>query len=299
MSIYLEMLVQYGFSDLSCKKKAVDELMLIKNKVASFFHLSECFIFDIEDYDETEFDSDNRYRLNLPIQNLDIELGNGYLMIDGSWSYSQYFYATNGNSWLRYMHFDVLRALGYEEAYIMDEFHGSNHNYQGNKEFGCYNMSFDVWKAENTNPPVLPLSVLHAPMTNVRPEIERVYLDKFEDCKLRLMTLQKKFPQYKILTIANFSRNFILALAENKPIIIDEKSGETLACGDIYGINNRFNNAGFVIYNDTGSAFFSFDGIQRTPFRKGSFSWHRKESCPCIMEVLDDNTGEVIYKKCI
>lgn len=297
MSVYVEMLVPYSFSDLSCKRKAIDELMLIKNKFASFFHLSECFIFDIEDYDETEFDSDNRYRLNLPIQDLDIELGNGFLMIEGAWNYSQYFYATDGNSWLRYMHFDVLRALGYREAYVMDEYHGSNNIYSGNKEFGCYNMSFDVWKAENPNPPVLPLSVLHDSKANVRPEIESVYLDKFEDCKLRLMTLEKKFPQYKILTIANFSGSFILVLYENKPIIIDEKSGKTLDCGYIQGINNRFNSAGFEIYRDTESAFFSFDGIQRTPFRKGSFSWHWEKGCALIIEVLDDNTGEVIYTK--
>lgn len=299
MSVYVEMLVPYDFNSLSCKEKAVNELMAIRNKLASFFHISKEFVFDIEDYDGTEFDGENRYRLDLPIQDVDIELGNGYLMIDGAWNYSQYFYAGSGIPWLRYTHFDVLRALGYSEAYVMDEYHGSNNIYPGNKEFGCYNMHFEVWKSVNPNPPILPMSVLHDPKDEKWPETESVYIDKFEDCKERLKALQHKFPDYKILTIATFSGDFILALNDNAPVIINENNGEILDCGKIDGIRNRFNSAGFEIFHGSESAFFSCDGILRTPFREGSFSWHWREGRERIIDVTDDNTGEVVYSKFI
>lgn len=298
MSVFVEMFVPYRFNDLSCKEKVDNELEAIKNKVASFFHVSECFILEVVDYSDDIKLNDNElsfdYCFHMPIQDLGIELGNGFLKIDGGWNYSQYFYALGGKSWLRYMHFDLLRALGYSEAYIMDEYHGSNHAYPNNVEFGNTDMNFDIWKKENPNPPILPMSVLYDPKIDERPEIESVYLDKFEDCKERLNALQIKFPKYEILTIDNFSGDFILALDENRPIIVNENTGDILPCGKIDGINVRFNGAGFEIYHDKESAFFSFDGVQRTPFRNGKFSWHWKGFDDAI-EVYDDSTGEVIY----
>lgn len=294
------MLVPYRFNDLSCKEKVVNELEAIKNKVASFFHISEGFILEVVDYSDDIKLNDNElsfdYCFNMPIQDLGIELGNGFLLIDGAWNYSQYFYALGGKSWLRYMHFDLLRALGYSEAYVMDEYHGSNHSYPNNAEFGNTDMNFDIWKKENPNPPILPMSVIFDPKIDKRQETESVYLDKFEDCKERLNALQIKFPEYEILTIANFSGDFILALDDNRPIIVNENTGEVLACGKIDGINVRFNSAGFEIIRDNESAFFSPDGVQRTPFRKGKFSWDWKGHADAIA-VTDESTGEVIYTK--
>lgn len=299
MSVYVEMLVPYDFDSLSCKEKAIKELETIKTRLAAFFHISKEFVFDIEDYDGTEFEGENRYRLDLPIQVLDIELGNGYLMIGGGWKYSQYFYASGGKPWLRYTHFDVIRALGYSEAYVMDEYNGSNKLYPGDKEFGNYDMHFDVWKSVNPNPPILPMSALHDPKDDKWPEIESVYIDKFDDCKVRLKALQQKFPDYKILTIAPFSGDFILVLKDNQPAIINEINGDILNCGNIDGIKNRFHSAGFEIFHGSESAFLSCDGIQRTPFREGAFSWHWREGRELIIDVTDDNSGDVVYSKLV
>lgn len=294
MSVYVEAIAPYDFHEVATKEKAITKLNELKNMFVQYYRMELICHLEIEDYENSEFNFDNRYKLSLSILPLDIELGNGYLLIDGAWNYSKYFYKGEENvSWLRCMFYDVLRVLCIEKAYIVDEFHGTNNIYADGKEFGSYAMTFEDWKREYDEPAILPQNASW-------PEIEGIYLDTFDDCKKRLNQLQERFSNLEILTTATICENFLLALESGHPVLVNEKSGKILRFGKIDGINNLFNGAGLQVFKGNKSSFFNNMGKKVTPYRVRAFEWRwGKNPNVYNIEVFDVKTGEIIYKKII
>lgn len=300
MSVYIEAIVPYDFRDISDKEKALAEIYSIRDKFVAFYKLSKLYEIDICDYEDGKCDS--TYELDLTLQPLSIELGNGFLFIHGGWRYSQYFYLSeDGVPWLRCMFYDVLHVLGIEEAYIVDEFHGDNNSYADGKYFRDYAMTFEDWKNAYPTPSELPMSVLHRIDAEEWPEIDCMYLDKFSDIKQRLSDLERKFTELEILTTCNIIGKYVYALEAGMPVLVDENSGKILRFGKIDGIYNDFNTAGIEVFKGNKSAFFTDNGKKVTPYRVGRFRWRWGDVSPQRavekIEVYNEKTKEVIYRK--
>ena len=223
-------------------------------------HLKQGFKLEIEDYEGTEWpDSPNEYRIDTPFHDFEIIIGNGYMTLDSTWRYSQYFYISNNQTWLRDKFFDFITALGYKDAIIANEYHGWNHAYGDNNLDMCdYSFTFADWKKEFPIVSKIDFSCFHT-ITGLEkwPEIEDVYIDDFKECFERKRKIEERFAEYKILTIGHICGDYILALKDDTLVLLNEKTGRPLRCGKIDGINARFNNAGFAIIKGNKCAFYT------------------------------------------
>lgn len=299
MSVYVQALLPFDFDNLDDKAAAVEKISYIKNLLAAHFHLKEGFNLVIHDYEGTEWsDSPNEYRIDTPFHDFDIIIGNGVISIDSVWSYSQYFYIVNNRTWLRDKFFDFVTALGYREALIVDEYHGGNHVYGDNKlDMSEYSFSFADWKKEFPVVPKIDFSCFHeTDSLDKLPEIEVLYLDDFKECFERKSMLEKRFHEYRILTIGYICGEFILALKDGLLVLLNEKTGKPLRCGKIDGINARFNNAGFVIRKGNKCAFYSAEGKRLTSYRVQQFGWKWAEGCAMLRVIYNLKTQEEIFR---
>lgn len=299
MSIYVQAFMPFDFDRLSDKAAAVEKITSIKNKLAEHFHLKQGFELEIVDYEESEWsDSSCEYRINTPFHDFNILIGNGFITIDSVWSYSQYFYIADAHTWLRDMFFDFINAMGYMEAIIADEYHGWNHGY-GAKNLDMYDYSFTFadWHKEFPSVPKIDSSCFHVTEgLDKCPEIEDIYIDDFKECFERKRILEERFDKYKILTIGSLCGAFILALHNDRLVLLNEDTGKPLRCGKIDGINARFNNAGFEIWKGNKCAFYSPDGKRLTPYRVQQFEWKWARDCDSRRVIYNTKTHEEIYR---
>lgn len=276
MSIYVQALMPFDFDKLSDKAAAIETISNIKDQLATHFCLKEGFKLDIEDNEGTEWsDMPNRYTIDLPFYEFEITIGNGFVIIDTSWNYSQYFYISDNHTLLRDKFFDFITALGYKEAFIVDEYHGWNKGYGDmHLDMSDYAFSFEYWKKEFPVVPKIEFSCFYDRANlDEYPEHEDLYLDDFKECFERKKMLEERFSDYKILTIGHVCGEYILALKDGSPVLLNEKTGKPLRCGKIDGINARFNGAGFAIIKGNKCAFYSPEGKRLTPYRVQQFAW--------------------------
>ncbi|WP_279159186.1 hypothetical protein [Muribaculum intestinale] len=262
-------------------------------------HLKQGFKLEIEDYEGTEWpDSPNEYRIDTPFHDFEIIIGNGYMTLDSTWRYSQYFYISNNQTWLRDKFFDFITALGYKDAIIANEYHGWNHAYGDNNLDMCdYSFTFADWKKEFPIVSKIDFSCFHT-ITGLEkwPEIEDVYIDDFKECFERKRKIEERFAEYKILTIGHICGDYILALKDDTLVLLNEKTGRPLRCGKIDGINARFNNAGFAIIKGNKCAFYTPDGKRLTPYRVHQFDCKWAEGGTMRRVIYNTKTKEEIFR---
>ena len=298
MSIYVQAFMPLDFDRLSDKAAAIEKIKSIKKQLEEHFQLKQGFELDIEDCEGTEWsDSPNEYRVDTPFHDFKVQIGNGFITIDSSWSYAQYFYIVNDNTFLRDKFFDFITALGCKEAIIADEYHGWNHGYGEQHLDMCeYSFTFADWHKEFPIVPKIEFSCFHVTKgLDKWPEIEEVYIDDFKECFERKRMLEERFCEYEILTIGHICGEFILALKDGTLVLLNEGTGKILRCGKIDGISARFNNAGFVIIKGNKCAFYTREGKRITPYRVQQFGWEWAESGKCIV-VYNTKTQEEIFR---
>ena len=299
MSVYVQAFMPLDFDRLSDKSAAKEKITSIKNHLVEHFHLKQGFELEIHDYEGTEWpDSPNEYRIATPFHDFEIIIGNGFLTIDSSWSYSLYFYIANNKTWLRDKFFDFIMALGYKEAIIADEYHGWNHGY-GNQHLDMcdYSFTFADWHKEFRTVSKIAFSCFHENIGYDKcPELEAVYIDDFKECFERKRMLEERFYEYNILTIGHICGEFILALKDGAPVLLNEETGKILRCGKIDGISARLNNAGFVIIKGNKCAFYTPEGKRLTPYRVQQFGWKWGGGGDMRRVVYNIKTQEEIFK---
>lgn len=289
----------FDFDRLSDKAAAIETITSIKKRLVEHFHLKQGFKLEIEDYEGTEWpDSPNEYRIDTPFHDFEIIIGNGYMTLDSTWRYSQYFYISNNQTWLRDKFFDFITALGYKDAIIANEYHGWNHAYGDNNLDMCdYSFTFADWKKEFPIVSKIDFSCFHT-ITGLEkwPEIEDVYIDDFKECFERKRKIEERFAEYKILTIGHICGDYILALKDDTLVLLNEKTGRPLRCGKIDGINARFNNAGFSIIKGNKCAFYTPDGKRLTPYRVHQFDCKWAEGGTMRRVIYNTKTKEEIFR---
>ncbi|MDE6415511.1 MAG: hypothetical protein K2K68_00595 [Duncaniella sp.] len=298
MSVNIEAFMPSDYYELSSKAASIEKITSIKNQLAEHFHLKQGFELEIEDNEWTEAEYPNIYRIFTPFHNFEISIGNGFTTIDSPWRYSKYFYIADNRTWLRDMFFDFVTALGYNEAIIADEFHGSNHGYGDKNIDMCdYSFTFADWLIEFPIVPKIDFSCFHENIEYDKwHEIEDLYIDDFKECFERKRMLEERFHEYKILTIGHVCGEFILALKDDALVLLNEKTGKPLRCGRIDGISARFNNAGFVIYKGNKCAFYTPEGKRITPYRVQQFDWEWAKSCVMCRTIYNTKTHEEIFR---
>lgn len=273
MGVSVGGIIRYDFYELSNKEKAAVEIKKLCEKMKSYFHVMDGFSYKIFDWENSEFQSENEYRIVTPFENIEIGLHNGFLSIDAGYNYSQYFYKNNGVAWLRCMFFDIAQSLGAEWIYIVDEYHSDNHAYANGLDWDSYAFSFDVWKSEFPEIPLLSDDMFQENDQRDKipwDQLNGIHIEHFDECKQRKTCLACLFPDFEILTTHNIGHKYILASKANCLTLLNENTQKTLRCGHFDAIEQNLNGAGFVLVKKNKRAYFDNRGKRITPYRV----WH-------------------------
>lgn len=283
MGIYLNGIIPYDFNDLDCHEKATAEIHSILKKIQERWHFTKGFHISCYD-DELE------YSIDLPNDFGRIRLRNSFIEIDTSINYTSYFHES---MWWRTRMFDIAEALDADTVYLGAENSFHNHNY-GKKEWFDNDFTIDDWKKEFHDIPMYDDE--DEKILTTFPDWIYLFQETFTACKERKAQLKKKFKNYEIVTISTIGNKFILALNKDKRLVLlDEENNKELECGEIDGIDQRFNGAGFAIYKGTTSAFYTPDGKKITDYKERKFDWCWGNGENLTIMVKDCQTNEVIH----
>ena len=296
MSINVQAIIPYHFTELSDENKAVQEIEIIRKRIMDYLHISVGvdIIIDKYEYEEDEDQEPTEYKIETSFFDFTIQLGNGFIMIDTVYKYSQYFLKADDYSWLRSRFYDMVRILGSDYAIVGNESHGWNHEYKNNKSIYDYDFTFNDYLTEFPLIPAIDESLFQKYDYNFYPKTEEIYIDDFAQCKTWHKELSSRFHDYTILTTSPLCGDFIMALKNDVLKILNFKTGEELPCGNIDGVNADFCNAGLVISKDSKSAFFNNEGKQITQYlpKKYQCQWGPGGFC---IQVIDVETKGLIY----
>lgn len=299
MSINVQAIIPYHFTELSDENKATQEIEAIRKRIMDYLHISVGLNINIEKYEDDEDDEytePTRYEIEPALFDCTIQLGNGFIVIDTVYKYSHYFYKSDEYAWLRSRFYDIARILGSDYAIVGNEYHGWNHTYTGEKQISDYDFTFQDYLAEFPSIPPIDESLFQKYDSKFYPKPEGIYIDDFAQCKTWHKELSSRFQEYTILTTSPLCGNFIMALKNDVLKILNFKTGEELACGDIDGVNADFCNAGLVIYQGSKCAFYDNKGTQTTQYLPKEYKWQWGPGASCI-QVIDTETSNVINCK--
>lgn len=198
-----------------------------------------------------------------------VRLRKGCWEIETVYGYSRYFLknAENQNS-IRDFVYDMVRALGAEDAYITDEHHG----WSG--VLDCSLNSFEDWVAsDGENGEIREYDPSDFPLIdqwnyNYGPK----YHDNFKEPKERLRVLQDRFRGYEILSTVP-QCNILLGRKDGALYALNSTTGKLFVDFPIDGIDVRLNVVAVEILKGGESALYKNDGTQLTPFGEHSFNW--------------------------
>lgn len=195
-------------------------------QVKSYFRGKERFVtnrmVEREDMDyanEYSDDEDTIYSFEIPILDAELELRSGYWDVETYVHYCRYFLYRLDKIGYKRVHlretcFDIARILGYDEAWVCDEFHSWNCDL-------CDNMdaTFNDWLKYDGAVNEYDISIAKSYDEKGWPDYESKYHDVFKECKEQLNYYQKRFPTYEILTLSSIGDYLLAAQGDNLYLI--------------------------------------------------------------------------------
>lgn len=285
MATYLNGIIPHDFTAIENKEKATAELNNILKQLQDYWHFTKGFNTIIIDYEEY---SQTTYRIDLPNDLGWLELKNGFIFLDISYKYFQYFFWED----LRCMVYDIAIALGKDVVYIGDEYSFEECDY-GEKDWDNNDFTLNDWLSHKQPIPIYDDNAIFE--FNNLPKWKNLFQETFTSCKIRKQKLEEQFPNYTILTTSKYGKYFILALDKNgELVLLNESTGKELRCGKIDGLDNRFNTAGFLIYKGNKCAFYAYEGKKITDYRVREYDWKWVND---VVVVIDCKTKTGIYRK--
>lgn len=243
-------------------KKTIEHLkkaLLIQNSI-NYFGLQ----YD-EDCSEISF--------RLPIYNVEFILHNGFWQIESYYHYNQLFSHPKDCFWLRWLTYDIARALGENEAWYAEEFYTWN----GGK---CETLesTFEEWHEQATKDygktiPEFDQSAILAQRNVHIPDYEPIYHDLLKECKAHFNRLQSQIAGYRLLGIYRIGKNFVRCEQDRRLFLLNEQTLTPLFKTPINDVLCPLNGPEFVVVKNGLSAVFNAYGKQLTDFIKGRFEW--------------------------
>ena len=247
---------------LDFAKKTIEHLkkeLLIQNPNESF---------------ELQYDEDcSEIRFKLPIYDIEFTLHNGFWQIESYLHYCQLVMHQDDYFWLRWLTYDIVRALGKKEAWYAEECYTWN----GGK---CETLesTFEEWYEQATKEygssiPEFDQSAIIAQGDVHIPDYEPIYHDSFKECYAHFNRLQSQIIGYKLLGIHRIGNCFVRCEKDGHLFLLNEQTLTPLFKTPIGDVLCPLNRPEFVIVKNELSAVFNAYGKQLTDFVKGRFEW--------------------------
>lgn len=243
---------------------------------------------------QVDCDGQMETTFSLPFYDLDFTLHNGFWQIESYYHYIQILVHNGGDFWLRCRIFDIVRALGQEEAWHAKEYYTWNGH-------GCEEpmTTFEEWMErtiDKLGKPIPEFNQEHilACGGDCPSEYEDVYHDSFKECKETFERLQSGLPDYKLLGLARTRMKYLRCEKSGNHFLVNEKTLESMFDYPMGDIVFSLNGPEMVVKIDDESAVFDSDGNQLTEFVKGTFDW---KWAPYDSRKTDSVNKRIIYNE--
>lgn len=243
-------------------KKTIEHLkkvLLIQNSI-------DCF--------ELQYDEDcSEIRFELPIYDVEFTLHSGFWQIESFFHYCQLVMHQDNYFLLRWLTYDIARALGENEAWYAEEFYTWN----GGK---CETLqsTFEEWHEQATKDYGKSISEFDPPSIIAQgdvhiPDYEPIYHDSFKECKAHFNHLQSLIAGYRLLGIYRIGKNFVRCEKDGHLFLLNEQTLTPLFQTPIDNVLCPLNGPEFVVVKNGLSAVFNTYGKQLTDYVEGRFEW--------------------------
>lgn len=266
MGVDVTHIIRHEFRDVKDKKAAmvfVDETIQRLKKNLHIYGVDDEFGLR-EEYDTLIF--------RLPVYDVDFELHNGFWDVESYYHYCQIVMHDGDYFWLRRKIFDIVRALGQEEAWHATEYLTWN---GGNIEEAY--VPFEDWisfvNKKNGSIPEFDQNAIMKQGNVHIPQYEPVYHDTFKECKETFSDVQSKLKDYKLLGLEFVGNGYYRCEKDGGLYLINSNSFESMFNEPIESMLQSLNGPEFVLKKNGLSAVFDMDGNQLTDFVSGVFLW--------------------------
>lgn len=215
----------------------------------------------------------SRISFQLPVYNVEFTLHNGFWEMDSSFHYCRLVLHRGDYFFLRWLTYDMVRALGEREAWYAEE----NYTWNGGK---CETLesTFEEWYEQAVKDygkpiPEFDQAALLAQGDVLMPDYEPLYHDAFKECEAHFNCLQSRIGGYKLLGIHRIGNHFVRCEKGGQLFLLDEQTLTPLLNGPIEAVLCPLNGPEFVILKNGLSAVFNANGKQVTEYVKGHFEW--------------------------
>lgn len=194
---------------------------------------------------------------------------------------------------LRWLTYDIARALGEDEAWYAAEYYTWN----GGK-CEALESTFEEWYEQATKDygksiPEFDQSFILAKGNVQIPDHEPIYHDSFKECKAHFNKLQSQITEYKLLGIHRIGNYFVRCEKDGHLFLLNEQTLTPLVQVPIDDVLCPLNGPEFVIVKNGFSAVFNAYGKQLTDYVKGRFEWKWAPVSP----LCNYHHNRIIYNK--
>lgn len=255
-------------------------------------------LFIRDDIDILQDCYDNGYVItsfSLPVYDLEFTLHNGFWRIESNLHYCQIVMHEGEYFWLRRKIFDIVRALGKNEAWHANEYYTWNGG-------GCENVRtpFEKWLKSvraNHNKNIKDFDQNKIMAQNEDFDCEPIYHDTFKECFETFNDIQTQIPDYHLLGIYRTGSKFLRCEKNNGLFLLREDTFTPLFDNPINGVLKGLNGPEFIVKKNGRSAVFDSEGIQLTDYVKGSFQWEWAPLNNYGFDFVNVRLKRIIYNK--
>lgn len=285
MGVDISHIIRHNFKDVTNHSSAMDYVKETISKLKE-----NLFIYGVDEEFAINEDDCGLITFQLPIYDVEFELHNGFWDIESYYHYCQIVMHNGDYFWLRRKTFDIVRALGQNEAWYAEEYYTWN---GGNIEEP--ETSFEEWlefvnKKYGAIPEFDQGEIMKQENVYI-PNYEPVYHDTFRECKETFADVQSKLKGYRLLGIEYVGNGYYRCEREGGLYLINSGTLMPMFREPIEAMLNTLNGPEFVIKKDGLSAVFDMDGKQLTDYVQGVFDWKWSEvdlNCisPCQKRII-------------
>lgn len=276
MSTTLDHIVRHEFYDLR-NMEAAEEFM--KSKIAqlrSYLRIKDEINPCIVDY--SEFDDEDStdpapidYSFEIPNYDAHVQMARGFWIISQALSIHQLFTRYNREYDLRRDIFDIVRALGQDEAWHCSCYSAS----MGVIDY--FEDDFETWlkyTQEHKNILEFDEAAIDAfRLAHPHEYYGEVIHDSFVDCRQNLEKLQNKYSDYHVCNLGRIVAKYHKIHNNEGCFLVNPDTGALLLDYPIDDILENICGAGMIIQKGGESAFYDVNGKQRSDYVDGKWEW--------------------------
>lgn len=266
MGVDISHIIRHDFKDVNNR---VSSMGFVKETIESL--KKNLHIYGVDEEFELEEDFET-ISFQLPVYDVKFELHNGFWDIESYYHYCQIVMHDGDYFWLRRKIYDIVRALGQNEAWHAEEYYTWN---GGNIEEP--DVPLEAWiefvnKKYGSIPEFDQNAIMQQEDVHI-PDYESVYHDTFKECIDTFEQIQSQLNGYRLLGLEFVGNGYYRCEKDGGLYLVNSETFKSMFNEPIEAMLQNLNGPEFVIKKNGMSAVFDMDGKQLTDFVPGSFCW--------------------------